>query len=127
MGEPNSPAPVGPPLSLRVDPRKPSQAFWGLCCWRGAYSHGAPGPSGFCPLDRDRKRELFSLTPGVVRLTGSAAARLSFAESRGLWREWGGVEVSPKQVERAAEALGAEMAVDEHPHVGGRDEAAPTL
>jgi len=50
--------------------------------------------------------ESFSLTPGVLRMTASAAALLSFEESSGLLHELAGAEVSAKQVERAAEALG---------------------
>ena len=92
-----------------------------------AYYHCAQCQSGFCPRDRDLKLELFSLTPGVLRMTGSAAALLSFEESSGLLRELAGVEVSPKQVERAAEALGAEIAVDERQHVARVGEAAPTM
>ena len=60
-------------------------------------------------------------------MTGSAAALLSFEESSGLLRELAGVEVSSKQVERAAEALGAEIAVDERQHVARIGEAAPTM
>jgi hypothetical protein len=52
------------------------------------------------------------LTPGVLRMTASAAARLSFEESRGLLQELAGVKVSAKQVERAAEALGAEPSMN---------------
>ena len=57
--------------------------------------------------------ESSSLTPGVLRMAASAAARVSFEESSGLLHELAGVEVSAKQVERVAEALGAEIAVDE--------------
>jgi len=71
--------------------------------------------------------ESFSLTPGVLRMTGSAAARVSFEESSGLLHELAGVEVSIKQVERAAEALGAEVAVDEHQQVEKSREVAPTM
>ena len=49
---------------------------------------------------------MFSLTPGVLRMTGSTAALVSFEESSTLLHELAGVEVSVKQVERAAEALG---------------------
>jgi hypothetical protein len=52
---------------------------------------------------------MFSLTPGVLRLTGSTAALVSFAESSAPLHEWAGAEVSVKQVERAAEALGVEI------------------
>jgi len=61
---------------------------------------------GFCPRDRALKLESFSLTPGVLRMTASAAALVSFEESGALLHELAGVEVSVKQVERAAEALG---------------------
>src|SRR5258708_23268089 len=60
-------------------------------------------------------------------MTGSAAALVSFEESSGLLHELAGVEVSAKQVERAAEALGAEVAVDEHQQVEKRGEVAPTM
>lgn len=79
-----------------------------------AYYHCKQCQSGFCPRDRDLRLELFSLTPGVLRMTASAAALLSFEESSGVLHELAGVEVSTKQVERAAEALGAEIAADEH-------------
>ena len=43
--------------------------------------------SGFCPRDRVLKLESFSLTPGVLRMTASAAALVSFEESSGLLHE----------------------------------------
>ena len=92
-----------------------------------AYYHCEQCQSGFCPRDRDLRLESFSLTPGVLRMTASASALLSFEESRGLLRELAGVEVSARQVERAAEALGAEIAVDEHQHVERIGEMAPSL
>jgi hypothetical protein len=92
-----------------------------------AYYHCEQCHSGFCPRDRALGLESFSLTPGVLRMTASAAALLSFEESRGLLHELAGVEVSAKQVERAAEALGAEIAVDERQQVENRGEAAPTM
>jgi hypothetical protein len=92
-----------------------------------AYYHCAPCKSGFCPRDRALGLDSFSLTPGVLRMTGSVAALVSFAESSQLLHELAGVEVSVKQVERAAEALGAEIAVDEHQQVEKMGEVAPTL
>ena len=92
-----------------------------------AYYHDDQCHSGFCPRDRHLKLELFSLTPGVLRMTGSAAALLSFAESRTVLHELAGVEVSTKQVERAAEALGAEIAADERQQVERMGEVAPTM
>jgi hypothetical protein len=92
-----------------------------------AYYHCKQCQSGFCPRDRDLRLELYSLTPGVVRMTASAAALLSFEESSGLVHDLAGIEVSTKQVERAAEALGAEIAVDERQHVERMSEGAPTM
>ena len=92
-----------------------------------AYYHCAKCQSGFCPRDRALHLELFSLTPGVLRMTGSAAALVSFEESSGLLQELAGVEVSAKQVERAAEALGAEIGADERSCVERRGEVAPTM
>jgi hypothetical protein len=92
-----------------------------------AYYHCEQCQSGFCPRDRTLGLESFSLTPGVLRMTGSAAALVSFEESSGLLHELAGVEVSAKQAERAAEALGAEIAVDEHQQVEEMGEGAPTM
>src|SRR5207253_11502791 len=92
-----------------------------------AYYHCEQCESGFCPRGRALGLESFSLTPGVLRMTASAAALLSFEESSALLHELAGVEVSAKQVERAAEALGAEISVDEHQQVEKMGEVAPTM
>jgi hypothetical protein len=92
-----------------------------------AYYHCAKCESGFCPRDRALRMELFSLTPGVLRMTGSTAALVSFEESSALLHELAGVEVSAKQVERAAEGLGAEIADDERCSVERMGEVAPTM
>jgi len=92
-----------------------------------AYYHCAKCQSGFCPRDHALGLELFSLTPGVLRMTGSTAALVSFAESSSLLHELAGVEVSAKQVERAAEALGAEIAADERRCLEKMGEVVPTM
>jgi len=92
-----------------------------------AYYHCQQCRSGFCPRDRSLGLELFSLTPGVLRMTGSTAALVSFQESSALLHELAGVEVSASQVERAAEALGAEIAADERRCVERIGEVAPTM
>ena len=92
-----------------------------------AYDHCAKCQSGFCPRDHALRLELFSLTPGVLRMTGSTAALVSFEESRSLLHELAGVEVNAKQVERAAEALGVEIAADERRCVEKMGEVAPTM
>jgi hypothetical protein len=92
-----------------------------------AYYHCAKCQSGFCPRDRDLRLELFSLTPGVLRMTGSTAALVSFEESSALLHELAGVEVSTSQVQRAAEALGTEIVADERACVEKMGEVAPTI
>ena len=68
---------------------------------------------GFFPKDRALNVEGGSVTPGVLRMTGIVGAELSFEKgSEFLW-ELAGLDVSPKQVERVAEALGAEIACNE--------------
>jgi len=70
---------------------------------------------------------MFSLTPGVLRMTGSTAAMVSFEESHALLHELAGVTVSVKQVERAAEALGVEIAADERACLKKMGDVAPTM
>ena len=59
-------------------------------------------------------------------MTGRTAALVSFEESSSLLRELAGLAVSVKPVERAAEALGAEIAADERQCVEKMGEATPT-
>jgi hypothetical protein len=58
-------------------------------------------------------------------MTGSTAVLVSFEESSALLHELAGVAVSVSQVERAAEALGAEIADDERSCVEPMGEVAP--
>jgi hypothetical protein len=92
-----------------------------------AYSHCEKCQSGFGPRDRHLRLEMFSLTPGVLGMTGSTAALVSFAESSALLHELAGVTVSTRQVEWAAEALGTETAVDECNCVERTGAVAPTM
>ena len=92
-----------------------------------AYYHCPACHGGFCPRDRHLRLEMFSLTPGVLRMTGSTAALVSFDESSALLRELAGVDVSASQVERAAEALGAIIADDERNCFERMGEVAPTM
>ena len=55
-----------------------------------------------------------SLSPAVTRMTATVGALVSFQEE--LLQELAGVAVDAKQVERTAEALGEEIAQDEHHH-----------
>ena len=106
---------------------KTFESVLGPLCLQRAYYHCHQCQSGFCPRDRALGLESFSLTPGVLRMTVSAAAMVSFAESCQLLQELAGVQVSAQQVERAAEALGAEIAADEQQPVEKMGAVAPTM
>ena len=54
-----------------------------------------------------------SLSPGVLRMAVLVGAMVSFEEGHELLHELTGVDVPTKHVERAAEALGREVAEDE--------------
>lgn len=87
-----------------------------MTLWR-AYYHCADCQHGFFPRDRTLGIVEASLSPAVTRMTGLVGATLSFEEGRELLGDLAGVRVNTKQVERVAEALGAEIAEDERRHV----------
>jgi len=95
-----------------------------------AYYHCELCEAGFCPRDRELGLEGGSLSPGVLRMVGRVGAMVSFEEGHELLRELAGVDVPTKHVERAAEALGREIAEDEKHIVeppGANEPLAPTL
>ena len=92
-----------------------------------AYYHCPACNAGFHPRDRTLGIEGGSLSPGVVRMTGLAAARASFAETGALLHDLAGVNVDAKQAERTAEALGREIALDERDVVEPGPGRAPTM
>lgn len=95
-----------------------------------AYYHCATCEEGFCPRDRALGLEDSSLSPGVVRMVGQVGATVSFEEGHEFLRELAGVDVPTKHVERAAEALGREIAQDERRVVEpppADEPVAPTL
>lgn len=124
---PELPCPCGGTARYRDRREKTFESVLGALRLERAYYHCATCQHGFCPRDRALQLGLFSLTPGVLRMTGSTAALLSFEESSALLHELAGVEVSVSQVQRAAEALGAEIAADERVCVEKMSEAAPTM
>ncbi len=89
------------------------QTVLGLVTLERAYYHCAACGQGFCPRDRALGLTASMLSPGVTRMVGQVAARVSFAESSALLHELAGLGVDAKHVERAAEALGGEVAEDE--------------
>jgi hypothetical protein len=121
------PCPCGGSAQYHGRHEKTFESALGPLRLQRAYYHCERCQRGFCPRDQALGLEGSSLTPGVLRMTASAAALASFAESSGLLHELAGVEVSAKQVERVAEALGAEIAVDERQQVENMGPLAPTL
>ena len=124
---PELPCPCGGSAPYRGRREKTFESVLGTLCLKRAYYHCEPCQSGFCPRHRSLGLASFSLTPGVLRMTTSAASLVSFEQSSGLLRELAGVEVNAKQVERVAEALGAEIAVDERKEVEKTSPVAATL
>lgn len=124
---PELPCSCGGSAQYRGRHAKTFQSALGPLRLERAYYHCEHCQSGFCPRDRARGLALSSLTPGVLRMTASTAALVSFEESSGLLRELAGVEVSAKQVERVAEALGAEIVADERHSVEKAAPPAPTV
>ena len=94
-----------------------------------AYYHCESCNKGFFPRDLALGMEDVSLSPAVTRMTGLAAAMVSFEEGAELLEQLAAVKVNAKQVERTAEALGREIAEDERQYVEpvGDQEIAPTL
>ena len=92
-----------------------------------AYYHCPVCNAGFHPRDRALGIDGASLSPGVVRMTGLAAARTSFAETAELLHDLAGVRVCAKQAERVAHALGREVADDERGSVAEEPGRGPTM
>jgi hypothetical protein len=87
-----------------------------------AYYHCPRCGTGFCPRDRTLGIE-GSLSPALVRMIASVGAMVSFQEGSQLLEELAGIAVDAKQVERGAEALGAEIAADEKQDLTPRPES----
>jgi len=92
-----------------------------------AYYHCARCDAGVCPRDAALGVVDTSLSPAVTRMIGVAGAMVSFAEGHALLHDLAGVNVPTTQVERAAEALGREIAADEHRVIAPDPPAAPTM
>ena len=94
-----------------------------------AYYHCSGCGQGFCPRDRQLGIEDTSLSPAVTRMVAAVGAMLSFEEGSQLLQELAGLPINAKQVERAAEALGVQIAEDEKHDVLPTDEQPlpPTL
>ena len=78
-----------------------------------AYFHCAACGHGFCPRDRQLSLQETSLSPAVTRMVAAVGAMVSFQEGSQLLAELAGVDVDANHVQRAAEALGDEIAEQE--------------
>ena len=75
-----------------------------------AYYHCSACGKGFFPRDLALGMARTDLSPGVTRMTGAAAALVSFGQTSGLLDDLAGVRVGTKHVQRTAEALGQQIA-----------------
>ena len=119
-----------PALSVRQRGRHPKtfETVLGPLTLERAYYYCEGCHKGCFPRDQALGLERTSLSPATVRMTGSAAALVSFAEASGLLAELAGVRVEAKQVERVAEALGREIAAAEREGaVEPEPPSAPTM
>jgi hypothetical protein len=127
---PTVPCACGQPARYAGRRAKTVESVLGALTLERAYYHCAPCEAGFCPRDRALGVEGASLSPGVLRMVGRVGAMVSFEEGHELLRELAGVVVPTKHVERAAEALGREVAADEQLVVeppAPNEPLAPTL
>ncbi len=127
---PRVPCACGQPARYVDRQAKRVQSVLGELTIERAYYHCATCEAGFCPRDRALRLDESSLSPGVLRMVGLVGAMVSFEEGHELLHALGGVDVSTKHVERAAEALGREVADDEQGVVeppAASEPVAPTL
>jgi hypothetical protein len=110
---PTAPCACGQPARYAGRRAKTVTSVLGALTLERAYFHCEPCGTGFCPRDAALGVEGASLSPGVLRMVGLVGATVSFAEGHEFLRDLAGVVVPTKHVERAAEALGREIAADE--------------
>lgn len=110
---PTVPCACGEPARYAGRRPKTFESVLGPLTLERAYYHCGACGAGLCPRDRALGLEGGSLSPGVLRMVGRVGAMVSFEEGNELLGELAGVYVSTKHVERAAEALGREIARDE--------------
>lgn len=94
-----------------------------------AYYHCGACRAGFAPRDQALGLERTSLSPAVTRMVGLVGASVSFEEGSELLAGLAGLRIQAKQVERTAEALGAEISAEEQNGLdaGAIPSPAPTL
>jgi hypothetical protein len=108
---------------------KAIQTVLGTMTLERAYYHCGACARGYFPRDGALGIVATTLSPAVTRMIGVVGAMVSFEEGAELLGELAGIRVNAKQVERTAEALGAEIADDERQRVtpSAEPELAPAL
>ena len=125
---PRRPCPCGSEARYAGRHPKTFETVLGPLTLQRAYYYCQGCHQGCFPRDQQLGLERTSLSPATVRMTGSAAALVSFAEASGLLAELAGVRVEAKQVERVAEGLGREIAAAEREGtVEPEPPSAPTM
>jgi hypothetical protein len=127
---PTAPCSCGQPARYAGRHDKTFESVLGSLTLSRAYYHCEACETGLCPRDHALGLQDGSLSPGVLRMVGRVGAMVSFEEGHELLDELAGVEVPTKHVERAAEALGREVAEDERRVVeppAADEPLAPTL
>ena len=120
---PTQPCPCGRAARYAGRRAKTFETVLGALTLARAYYHCPDCGQGFFPRDRALGMARSDLSPGVTRMTGAAAALVSFARASGLLDDLAGVRVNAKHVQRTAEALGREIAALERQ--GPAEPAAP--
>ena len=110
---PTAPCACGQPARYAGRRAKTFTSVLGALTLERAYFHCERCAAGFCPRDAALGVEGMSLSPGVLRMVGLVGATVSFAEGHEFLRDLAGVAVPTTHVERAAEALGREIAAEE--------------
>jgi hypothetical protein len=101
---------------------KTFQSVLGPLILERAYYHCSVCGHGFYPRDRQLGLAGTHLSPAVTRMIATVGAMVSFEEGSQLLQELAAVPVDAKQVERSAEALGAEIAEAEKQDVEPLDQ-----
>jgi hypothetical protein len=124
---PTAPCACGQPARYAGRRGKTFESVLGTLRLERAYYHCAVCETGFCPRDYALSLDAGSLSPALLRMVGRVGATVSFEEGHELLSELAGVNVPTKHVERAAEALGREIAAHERAVVEPAPPCAPTM
>ena len=122
---PTRPGTCGPTARYAGRREKTFETGLGQLTLRRAYYHCPDCGHGCCPRDHALGLAHTDLSPGVTRMTGAAAALVSFGQASGLRADLAGVSVGTKHVQRTARARGQQIAACEQ-HAPQPAPAAPT-